>query len=202
MTGDEVGALVLAAGAGRRMGAPKLTLPLWGQPVIAHTLAGVAAAGLPALVVTGAHVDAVRPAIGATPHVHADDHATGLAASLRAGIAAVPRHWGAVLVVLGDMPLTRPDTLRALAAALRGGAGAVVPVHAGRRGNPAGFARRHFPLLAGLAGDRGARALIDTLGAVEVEVDDPGVLCDLDTPADLDAIRSIGAGSPAEPGAG
>jgi molybdenum cofactor cytidylyltransferase len=185
---DEVGALVLAAGAGARMGTSKLTLAWRGRPVIAHVLASVADAGLPALVVTGAHAAEVDRAIGAVPRVHAPDHGLGLSASIRAGVAALPQAWSGFLVVLGDMPRVHPLTLRALADALRAGADAVVPVFRGTLGNPAGFARRHAALLMTLDGDRGARSLFETLGVTEVCVDDPGILLDLDRPGDFGAI--------------
>jgi len=180
-----VGVLVLAAGLSRRMGAAKLALPLGGRPLIVATLAAVEAAGLPALLVTGAHAEAVRAAAPGIPAVHADDHALGLAESLKAGLCAAPAAWGAVLVVLGDMPFVQPGTLQALAAELEAGAGAVVPVEGGRRGNPAGFARACWPALMSLSGDQGARPLLDRLGVVDVPVDDPGVHRDIDVPGDL-----------------
>lgn len=185
-----IGALVMAAGQAARMGRPKLTLPLAGRPVIAHVLEALAQAGLPALVVTGAYAEEVRAAIGPVASVHAPDHALGLARSLRAGLAALPAEWAGVLVALADMPAVRPATYRALAAALRAGAPAVVPVHAGRRGNPAGLARASLPALRALEGDRGARALLDAIGAQEIAVDDPGVLLDLDRPEDLARISA------------
>ncbi|MFQ3665320.1 MAG: nucleotidyltransferase family protein [Sphingomonadaceae bacterium] len=178
-----VGALLLAAGSARRMGAPKLALPIDGIPIIARAAQALAAAGLPVLLVTGAHADAVRAAVPHLPHVFAPDHAQGLSASLRAGLAALPADWSAVLVALGDMPFVQPATCRALADCLAGGAEAVVPVHAGRIGNPAGFARARFPALAGLSGDAGARSLLGD--ATRVAVDDPGIHRDIDTPEDL-----------------
>ncbi len=186
--GVRVGVLVLAAGQAARMGASKLTLPLHGRPVLAHVLEAAAAAGLPALVVTGAHAAEVRRAAGAVPAVHAPGHAEGLSASLRAGLAAVPEAWSAVLVALGDMPAVRAGTYRALAEALAAGAPAVVPVHGRRRGNPAGFSRACFPALMALRGDCGARGLLDRLGVRELPVDDPGILLDLDRPEDFDRI--------------
>jgi len=180
-----VGALVLAAGLSRRMGAAKLALPLGGRPVISATLAAVEAAGLPVLLVTGAHSDVVRAAAPGVPWVQAEDHALGLAESLKAGLAAAPPNWGAVLVVLGDMPFVRSETLQALAGVLAAGAGAVVPVEGGRRGNPAGFARASWPALMRLSGDQGARPLLDRLGVVEVPLDDPGIHRDIDVPDDL-----------------
>ncbi len=187
MPGTTVGALVLAAGLSRRMGAAKLALPLGGRPVIAATLVAVDAAGLPVLMVTGAHADVVRASAPSVPVAHAKDHALGLAESLKAGLAAAPPAWGAVLVVLGDMPFVRPETLRALADALGAGASAVVPVEGGRRGNPAGFARATWPALMALSGDQGARPLLDGLDVVEVLVNDAGIHRDIDVPGDLPA---------------
>ncbi|MBS3961181.1 MAG: nucleotidyltransferase family protein [Sandarakinorhabdus sp.] len=186
--GHIVGALVLAAGSSRRMGVAKLALPIGGLPMIAATLAVVTAAGLPMLMVTGAHAKAVRSATPGVPSVHARDHALGLSESLKVGLAAAPADWDAVLVVLGDMPFVQPETLLALAAALKAGSAAVVPVEAGRRGNPAGFARAVWPALMALSGDQGARPLLDGLdglGGAEVPVNDAGIHRDIDVPGDL-----------------
>jgi len=181
-----IGALVLAAGLARRMGRSKLDLLLDGKPVLAHTLERLREAGLPALVVTGGHGEAVRRVAGDAMLVEAADHEEGLGGSLRNGVALVPEEWDGLLVVLGDMPFVRAGTYAALAAGLRGGAGAVVPVVDKRRGNPAGFARAHFAKLAGLTGDAGARALLDGMCVVEIEVEDRGVFRDIDVAADLD----------------
>jgi molybdenum cofactor cytidylyltransferase len=180
-----VGAIVLAAGLSRRMGTAKLALPIDGVPMLARTVAAPDQAGLPLLLVTGAHANAVRAVAPTIPAVHADAHEQGLAESLKAGLSAAPAEWGAALVLLGDMPFVRPDTLQALARALDDGAPAVVPVQEGRRGNPAGFARKVWPRLMALAGDQGARPLLDALGVVEVPVDDPGIHRDIDRPEDL-----------------
>jgi molybdenum cofactor cytidylyltransferase len=180
-----VGAIVLAAGLSRRMGAAKLAVAVDGVPMLARTLATVREAGLPLLLVTGGHEDAVRAVSGDVPQVRAEGFERGLAESLKAGLRAAPAGWDCVLVVLGDMPFVQAGSLRALAGALAGGARAVVPVHAGLRGNPAGFARAAWPALLALEGDRGARGALDALGAVEVSVDDPGVLRALDVPEDL-----------------
>lgn len=190
-----IGAIVLAAGHGRRMGAVKPLVPIAGKPMLCHVLDALAAADLPAIVVTGAHRQSVHAlavaaaASGTEPVsiIHADDHARGMAHSLRAGLLAVPGCWAGALVVLADMPFVHPASLGALARALAAGAPAVVPVHDGRRGNPAGFSRACFPALLALHGDAGARSLLNDLGAVAVPVVDPGVLRDIDRPADLPA---------------
>lgn len=180
-----IGAIVLAAGAGRRMRAVKPLVAISGKPMLAHVLDSVATAGLPALVVTGAHADAVGVIAGSVQRVHAADHALGMAHSLHAGLHAAPAAWTGALVVLADMPMVRADTYRMLADALASGAPAVVPVHAGQRGNPVGFARGCFAALMALEGDRGARGILDTLGPAELPVNDPGVLRDFDRPEDL-----------------
>jgi molybdenum cofactor cytidylyltransferase len=89
------------------------------------------------------------------------------------------------LVALGDMPHVAPATLQALAARLEQGAGIVAPVMAGRRGNPVGFGRVHLDALLALRGEQGARALLQAFPVTEVQVTDPGIFRDVDTPADL-----------------
>ncbi|RMD87458.1 MAG: nucleotidyltransferase family protein, partial [Alphaproteobacteria bacterium] len=121
--------------------------------------------------------------------VHNPDYAGGMAGSLRTGLAAVPPHCAAALILLGDMPFLRPDTLDALIAALDPAHGKTValPVHHGKRGNPVIWHRMHFPALMALGGDSGARTLLPGLGAalVRLPVDDPGILADIDCADDL-----------------
>ena len=93
-----------------------------------------------------------------------------------------PQGW---LIALGDMPFVRADTIAALRDALVAGAGIVVPVHGGRRGNPAGFGAASLPDLLALHGDQGARAIIKAGVVTEVQVDDPGIFSDIDTRSDL-----------------
>lgn len=180
-----IGAVVMAAGLSRRMGAAKLAMPIDGRPMLAHVLAMLDEAFIPPLVVLGAHEAALRPMLDGRATVHAADHAAGLAHSLKAGLAAIPTDWSAFLIVLGDMPFIRPETIRTLAAQLAEGAPAVVPTFEGRRGNPVGFQRAALPDLLDLEGDRGARAILHTLATVDIAVSDPGILRDVDRPEDL-----------------
>ncbi|WP_448578985.1 nucleotidyltransferase family protein [Thermaurantiacus sp.] len=188
-----VGALLMAAGSATRMGGNKLSEQVGGIPMIVAAHRSLVAAGLPVLLVTGAYDPEVRALLPGVPWVHAQRHGDGLAASLAAGIAGVPGDWGAVLVALGDMPFIRPQTHRALASALAAGATAVRPVCRGREGNPAGFARPLFAELASLSGDQGARALLARLPVTRVEVEDPGIHQDLDTPEALARARASAA---------
>jgi molybdenum cofactor cytidylyltransferase len=184
-----VGAIVLAAGSARRMGADKLGADLGGRPMIDHVLTAIAAAGLPAPIV------AVPPGGlagigGGVRRVEVLDHQLGMGHSLAAAARAIPDDWRAVIVALGDMPFVRIETLRALADAAAE-AMIVAPSHDGRRGNPVAWGRDFFAALGGLSGDRGGRALIDAHAAQLriLPVDDPGILIDVDTPEALAAAR-------------
>jgi molybdenum cofactor cytidylyltransferase len=107
----------------------------------------------------------------------------GMGDSIAAAVAAAPdcRGW---LVVLGDMPFILPDTLGKVIDSLQDDC-ISVPVHQGERGHPVGFGRMLGLALMTLAGDQGARRLFKTSRVQLVEVDDPGVLWDVDVPEAL-----------------
>lgn len=101
------------------------------------------------------------------------------------------------LVLPGDMPLVQPGTLVAVAAAL-GQHPVVFAQHQGRRGHPVGFAAELFSELVKLSGDEGARRVMARYPSQGLELQDPGVLVDVDTEADLAAVRAA-AEAPAAP---
>lgn len=187
-------AVVLAAGSGARFGGGKLTAPLRGRALVDHALdAALEASVETVILVTGANAEAVAKRAedrGRVRTIHAADHDEGMAASLRAGIAALPQDARGVLIFLGDMPDTPRDLAPALLAALESGAAAAIPRFQGRRGHPAALSARLFPELLRLTGDRGARDILAGLGEglVEIETSDPGVLVDVDTRADLERL--------------
>ena len=196
---SRVGALVLAGGAGRRaLPSDKLlTRDPSGRTMIARTLDTAGACGADAvLLVLGHDAERLRKACPGTDWVHAPDHAEGLAASLRCGIARAERdEWDAALVCLGDMPLVLPATLRRLIGAWRAvlpRPDAVLPLSDGRRGNPVLWDRRTFPLLLALHGDSGARTVLDRPRTVVLALDtaDGAVLEDFDTPDALSCFRA------------
>lgn len=160
--------LVLASGRGERFVASggrgsKLAALLAGRPVLEHTLAAVRASGLPF------HVeDAGHPGMG-------DSIAAGVRATADAG------GW---LVLPGDLPLVAPQTLRAVAAALAR-ASVVLPMYQGTRGHPVGFAARHGAALQVLTGAEGAAAIVRQGDVLRLELDDPGIVTDIDTVDDL-----------------
>jgi molybdenum cofactor cytidylyltransferase len=118
--------------------------------------------------------------------VFAPDAARGMGASLATAVRASLDAQGWI-VALADMPWIEPATISAIARRLDKGASIVVPCYRGMRGHPVGFGAMHGDALAALDGDAGARALIvaasDTV--TTLDVDDPGILADVDTPDDL-----------------
>lgn len=120
--------------------------------------------------------------------------ASGLASSLRVGLAAMPRDIAGALVLLGDMPEVGAPLIDALIEAFlaRKDALAAVPVHEGRRGNPVLLGRGLFEAAMRLEGDEGARRLVAALApeaCVEVPAPDFSAVLDIDTPDDLVAAR-------------
>lgn len=191
-------AVVLAGGFGARFGGGKLTAPWQGGRLVDGALAAAFAAPARGVtVVTGADADVADAArafaerigeAGRLRLVHAEDHAEGMAATLRAGVASLPADATGAFVFLGDMPRIPAAVLPALAEALAAGASAVAPIWNGQRGHPVLFSAALFPGLKALTGDEGARAVLRALGPALalVEAPDDGVLFDVDTPAQLE----------------
>ncbi|MBC8738291.1 nucleotidyltransferase family protein [Paraburkholderia sp. UCT31] len=108
----------------------------------------------------------------------------GMGASLAAGIEASDDAEGWI-VALADMPRIAVPTIEAVARALDNGAPLVAPFYDGQRGHPVGFGSEHRDALLALDGDTGAKALLRSHALTRIDVDDPGILRDVDTPDDL-----------------
>ncbi len=185
-----VAAVVLAAGKSTRM-APYnklLVADRAGKPMIARVVDNVLSGpARPVIVVTGHRAEDIRAALSGRPvtFVHAEHYADGLAASLRAGIAAVPAACRGAIVCLGDMPLVTGRMLDRLVAAHDPveGRSIVVPVHKGEIGNPILWDRALFPEILALSGDAGARVLLrrHMEQVAEIDIGDDAVLRDFDT---------------------
>lgn len=188
--------VLLAAGYARRFGSNKLLHPL--PP-------GSANAGLPiALAAARNFVEALPESIAVIrPRaqklgkmlreagcntVVCKNAAEGMGVSLAEGVRAAADAHGWV-VALADMPYLRSETVRIVAKGLSEGAAIAAPAYRGERGHPVGFARRFKDELSALRGDAGARDILKAHPdwITLYEVDDPGVLRDIDEPSDLEA---------------
>jgi molybdenum cofactor cytidylyltransferase len=187
--------IVLAAGLGSRYKGPrhKLAETLGAESVLACTLRQVLASGLELVLVTTSALQAQAVQVLAErdivwlPEVSALAP-TGMGVSIAAGVAARSAAAG-WLVLPADMPLVQPQTLRAVSDAL-GHHAVAYAQYRGRRGHPVAFGAELYSDLMHLRGDEGARRLVARYPACAVEVDDPGVLQDVDTEADLAALRA------------
>jgi molybdenum cofactor cytidylyltransferase len=188
--GARVSAIILAAGTSTRMGQAKQLLPLGDTTVLAQTLKNTRHARLHEIVlVLGSSAEAIRhqlPLLDLKLVIN-PEYQQGIASSLRLGICALDPHSDATLIILGDQPFTRPETLEQIADAYhRSRAPIVIPSYQGTRGNPVLLDRSVFEEAMVLQGDTGCRALFSKhLGEiVNVEVEDDGVLLDIDNPED------------------
>jgi molybdenum cofactor cytidylyltransferase len=188
-------ALILAGGAGRRFGADehggKLLADLGGAPVIRRVADAVVSAGFAEVIfITGAEDAKIRGALAGTDVFisHAPDWAEGMAASLRAGVAALAPEARGVCVFLGDMPLVPIGLCGPLVAAAEAAGYAARARFEGQPGHPVAFTRAAFPDLAQLTGDEGAAGLLKGRSDVAYcDTADRGTLLDIDSPGDLAA---------------
>jgi molybdenum cofactor cytidylyltransferase len=186
--------ILLAAGSARRFGSNKLL----------HALPpGTSDAGMPIGLAAAKHLlDALPESIvvlrpraqrlgkllrdAGCNTVVCKNAGEGMGTSLAAGVRAAADAHGWV-VALADMPFLRSETIRVIAKALSDGAAIAAPAYRGERGHPVGFARRFLDELSALHGDQGAKELLAQRPdwVTLYEVDDPGVLRDVDRPSDL-----------------
>lgn len=186
--------IVVAAGRGSRFSGRghKLLQSLGGSTVLGTTLGHVLESGLPLVVVTTAALGAEAARVVARRDVLLlgdDEAARGMGHTIAAGVSARSQAQG-WLVLPADMPLVGPSVLLGVAEALARHP-VVFAQHHGRRGHPVGFSAGMYSELLSLVGDEGARRLLARYPSVGVETEDPGVLFDIDTEADLDAARAM-----------
>jgi len=183
------GAVLLAAGASTRLGRAKQLIEIDGEPLLRRAARALLETSPHTLVVVLGH-DAV--AVGACiadlplQRIVARDHAEGMAASLRAGVAALPADCDGALVALTDQPALDGAHLRALRDAWRATpARASASAYAGVLGVPALLPRAWFAGILRLRGDTGARALLRERADDVIAIAAPALARDLDTPDDL-----------------
>jgi molybdenum cofactor cytidylyltransferase len=189
-------AVVLAAGASRRMGVQKLTLPIAGQPMIARSVAAFLEAHIDeVLVVVGPKADVLACALQGCPVRWVTNPAphSEMLESVRCGIQALPESCVGTFIALGDQPMLNPRIVAALVAAFQKGRhGLIVPVQGGRRGHPLLVGAGYFGEILRAHENVGLRGLLQAHpdDVREVEVDEAEILEDVDTPADYARLLS------------
>lgn len=186
-----VGAVVLAAGMSRRMGAPKLVLPWGSHTVIWQVVDRLSAAGVREIVVvTGGAREQVEQALAGTPARFAHNllfEDGEMLHSLQAGIRALPQACDALLVVLGDQPMIETAAMRMVVERyITSQARLVIPSYQMRRGHPWLVSRSYWDELLDLAGEKTLHDFIQAhQGEIQyVNYDSPSILKDMDTPED------------------
>jgi molybdenum cofactor cytidylyltransferase len=188
--------IVVAAGKGSRFADAdhKLAQNLGAHSVLGTTLRHAIASELPVVVVTTEGLsDLARRTVAARDVVIVPEVGTpgfeglGMGYSIAMGVTA-RANAGGWLILPGDMPLVQPASIAAVARELVQHP-IVCAQYKGRRGHPVGFAAELYSELALLTGDDGARRLVSRYPALGLELDDPGVLVDVDTQGDLEQVR-------------
>ncbi|MGB7189065.1 MAG: nucleotidyltransferase family protein [Acidobacteriaceae bacterium] len=196
-TAAHVGAVVLAAGRSARMGEAKQLMRVGESGMLERTLGNVRAGNMDEVIlVLGFSAESIRRALPAAllegvRIVANEKYESGMASSLRAGLAAVSPAMDAALIVLADQPFVRPETMNLLVERYReSDAAIVVPFYRGLRGNPVLLDRSVFAEAMALEGDVGCRAIFarHADGMLEVDVEDAGILADIDSREDYERL--------------
>jgi molybdenum cofactor cytidylyltransferase len=186
--------LLLAAGASTRMGQPKLLLPVGGRPMVERVLGECVRSDLDhVVVVLGHQSDRIGEALGAlrlNPKVRMvlnPEYASGMSASIRAGLPVAEKDYDHVMIVLADMPFVNAGVINLLMHRYLSSGCAMGAVRVkGRRSHPVIFGRKIYPELMKLSGDAGARHLFQApeRSACLVDLGDAYDDRDIDTPED------------------
>jgi molybdenum cofactor cytidylyltransferase len=183
-------AIILAAGSSRRMGTPKLLLPFGKSTLLETVIKNVLDSDVEsALVVLGDHRDEISQIISRLPVelCYNDHHESGMYSSVLCGIDALPADTRAVLVFPGDQPGIPPQVINTLIRKFHEThRGILIPMFNGRRGHPLLVDFKYRDQLKRLDPDQGLRTLRTLFpeDVLEVEVDERGILMDIDTPED------------------
>jgi len=191
-----IAAVVLAAGLSRRMGSPKALLPLAGRPLIVHVVDTLTAAGISQIVVVTGHESSLhRDALAAYPSVklvHNSDYASGeMLSSVQAGVRAIAgAGCDAFLIAPVDQPLVRAETVRMLCAAWDESRKLIVmPRYREQRGHPVLVSVVGAGEILALTAGETLKTFVRRHRArtLEIDVDDEGVVGDIDTPQQYQA---------------
>ncbi len=202
---NELALVVPAAGQSTRMGSPKALVEFEGRPLLEHLLGPRLLREFgDVVVVLGHHADALRPIVDRCGYRHVvnPDPDRGRTGSVQAGLRALRASVRAAFVQPVDCPLILPETFLALAAAI-GTDDVVIPSYRGKHGHPPLLSAKIIPRILAAGPDEPLRGLLQAPEARcrFVEVDDPGVLVNIDRAEDLVQLAALhaarrGAGAP------
>lgn len=182
--------IILAAGESSRMGADKALLQYGNATFLEHLVSLFLPRVSPVIVVLGHHAEKIRAALAARSGLQIAvnaEYQAGQLSSLQAGLRALPADSDGALVTLVDHPAVAPSTIDAMIECFRAaGAPLLIPRYQGRRGHPVLFSRSIFDEILALPSSASAKQVVHAHhhAAVYVDVADPGVLQDVDTPGD------------------
>lgn len=197
-----LGAIVLAAGMSSRMGSHKALLDLDGRPLISRLIDCIEQLSQVerTIVVTGHQAAGIRDAVTQlnsmrVNFIHNAAHEAGeMISSVKAGASAVWDAWDGFFLLLLDQPILQSDTLHAMAEAFKANnPSMVVPTYREKRGHPLLIASRCVTSIVTLPPDATLREFVSQVrdATVMVEVDDPGIVTDVDTPEDYQRIVQL-----------
>jgi len=182
-----ISALLLAAGASKRFGRPKLLLPLGNSTILERSLDNLLDSKVTeVIVVIGYHANEARRLIASKPVkiVVNRDYRQGMSTSLRAGLDMVSSHATAIMIALADLPFITTAAVDTLIEAFKySNKGIIVPVHKSKRGHPVILSTKYKDELSRLKGDVGGRETIrrHSDDILEVAVDSESIYQDIDT---------------------
>lgn len=188
-----IAAVILAAGSSRRMGDQnKLLSKVKGIPMVVHVANAALAANIESITVVTGHQSERLEATLTGRHlnfVYNPDYDSGIASSVKVGIASLPDDVDGAIVLLGDMPFVTKHQINELIAEFDPALerDIVMPVKDGRRGNPVLWSRRYFSAMQQLTGDVGAKTIIkeNAANVWEVPISDEAIFADIDTQEEL-----------------
>lgn len=183
--------LVLAAGLSQRMGTPKQLLPFGPKTILQTVVDVLLALDLQdVIVVLGHEAERVRDSLGNRDITccYNENYKEGMFSSVLCGVHAIPKTADAMVMALGDQPHIEARVGRRVVDAYqRGSSGIVIPTWDGKRGHPALVdLKRYRDKIVSLSGENGLKPVMRGYGddTLELQVDDAGILRDLDTPED------------------
>jgi molybdenum cofactor cytidylyltransferase len=185
-----ISAIVLAAGKSERMGKPKALLPFQGRTFLENILNAIAQSSIGNTIVVAGHHRVEIAAQLKIPHlVFNPDYEQGMITSFQTGIRALPVDSAGAMLFLVDHPVVEPATINTLAENVAPNR-IVVPTYNGKRGHPVLFGIKVLQEILALPPSQGANIVVrrDPSRVLELAVDAPGILVDVDTPEDFEKL--------------